>query len=390
MNTHEYQAKEVLIEYGIPVPPFAVAETLEQVKTALDHLHLDQAVIKAQVHAGGRGKAGGVKIAKSRKEILEKAGQMLGMKLVTKQTGSAGIIVQKILIGAPLDIQKEFYVSAVIDRQKAQATLMVSPEGGMDIEEVAEKNPDKILKVPFRFDGHLYTYQKWRIAKFMGWTGDVAEQGMQLLSSLAKAFIETDASLLEINPLVLTPDGKLLAIDAKLSIDENALYRQPKLATYDDPTQLPMQEARAKEFDLAYIAMEGNIGCMVNGAGLAMATMDIIQHYGGKPANFLDVGGGASKEKVAEGFKIIVSDPHVKAILVNIFGGIMNCVTLAGGIIAAMGEFELNVPLIVRLEGTNADKGKKMLEESGLNIITAQSLDEAAKKAVGAVNGSTR
>ena len=390
MNTHEYQAKEVLIEYGIPVPPFAVAETIEQVKTALDHLHLDQAVIKAQVHAGGRGKAGGVKIAKSRKEILEKAGQMLGMKLVTKQTGSAGIIVQKILIGAPLDIQKEFYVSAVIDRQKAQATLMVSPEGGMDIEEVAEKNPDKILKVPFRFDGHLYTYQKWRIAKFMGWTGDVAEQGMQLLSSLAKAFIETDASLLEINPLVLTPDGKLLAIDAKLSIDENALYRQPKLATYDDPTQLPMQEARAKEFDLAYIAMEGNIGCMVNGAGLAMATMDIIQHYGGKPANFLDVGGGASKEKVAEGFKIIVSDPHVKAILVNIFGGIMNCVTLAGGIIAAMGEFELNVPLIVRLEGTNADKGKKMLEESGLNIITAQSLDEAAKKAVGAVNGSTR
>ncbi len=390
MNTHEYQAKEVLIEYGIPVPPFAVAETVEQVKAALDHLHLDQAVIKAQGHAGGRGKAGGVKIAKSREEILEKAGQMLGMKLVTKQTGSAGIIVQKILIGAPVDIQKEFYVSAVIDRQKAQATLMVSPEGGLDIEEVAEKNPDKILKVPFRFDGHLYTYQKWRIAKFMGWTGDVAEQGMRLLSGLAKAFIETDASLLEINPLVLTPEGKLLAIDAKLSIDENALYRQPKLATYDDPTQLPMQEARAKEFDLAYIAMEGNIGCMVNGAGLAMATMDIIQHYGGKPANFLDVGGGASKEKVAEGFKIIVSDPHVKAILVNIFGGIMNCVTLAGGIIAAMGEFELNVPLIVRLEGTNADKGKKMLEESGLNIITAQSLDEAAKKAVGAVNGSTR
>ncbi len=390
MNTHEYQAKEVLQKQGIPVPPFAVAETVEEVKAALDRLHLDQAVIKAQVHAGGRGKAGGVKIAKGRDEILDKAGQMLGMKLITKQTGPSGIIVRKVLICAPVDIEKEYYVSAVIDRQKAQATLIVSPEGGVDIEEVAEKSPEKILKVPFRFDGHLHTYQKWRVVKFMGWTGDVAEQGMKLLEALAKTFIETDASMLEINPLVLTPEGKLLAIDAKLAIDENALYRHPTLAAYDDPTQLPMQEARAKEFDLAYIAMEGNIGCMVNGAGLAMATMDIIQHYGGKPANFLDVGGGASKEKVAEGFKIIVSDPHVKAILVNIFGGIMNCVTLAGGIIAAMGELELNVPLIVRLEGTNADKGKRMLEESGLNIITAQSLDEAAKKAVGAVNGSTR
>ncbi len=387
MNTHEYQAKEVLQTYGIPVPPFEVAATIQEVKTALDHLGLDDAVIKAQVHAGGRGKGGGVKLAKGRSEILQKAEQMLGMKLVTKQTGPAGIIVRKILIGAPVDIQKEFYLSAIIDRQKAKATLIASPEGGVDIEEVAQKSPDKILKIPFRFDGHLYAFQRWRIAKFMGWSGQVAEQGMELLGSLAQAFIETDATLLEINPLVLTPEGKLLAIDAKLSIDENALYRQPKLASYYDPSQLAPQEARAQEFDLAYIAMEGNIGCMVNGAGLAMATMDIIQHYGGKPANFLDVGGGASQDKVAEGFKIILSDPHVKAILVNIFGGIMNCVTLAGGIIVAMGELALNVPLIVRLEGTNADKGKHMLEESGLNIITAQSLDEAAKKAVGAVNG---
>ncbi len=389
MNTHEYQAKEVLESYGIPVPPFAIAESIEEVKDALDRLALDQAVIKAQVHAGGRGKAGGVQLVKGRAAILAKAEQMLGMKLVSKQTGPSGIIVRKLLIGAPVDIQAEFYVSAVIDRQKAQAILIVSPEGGMDIEEVAEKSPEKILKIPFRFDGYLRTDQKWRIAKFMGWKDNVAIQGMKLVAALARAFIATDASLLEINPLALTTAGELIAIDAKLSVDENALFRQPKLAAFNDPSQLPIQEARAKKFDLAYIAMEGNIGCMVNGAGLAMATMDIIQHYGGKPANFLDVGGSASQEKVAEGFKIILLDPNVKAILVNIFGGIMNCVTLAGGIIAAMGELKLKVPLIIRLEGTQADKGKKMLEESALNIITAESLDEAAERAVGAADGHT-
>lgn len=384
MNTHEYQAKAILRKYGVPVPEGAVISSKEEAYAALESLNSPNVVIKAQVHTGGRGKAGGVKMAKDHQEALSYIGQMLGMRLVTKQTGKEGVLVKQLLLSIPENIEKEYYVGAVIDRQKRQAVLIVSPEGGMDIEEIAAATPEKIMTVPIRFDGHLRNYQKLAIAKFMGWAGDVARQGMDIVSAVAKAFIECDASLLEINPLVLTPNAQLVAVDAKLAIDENAAFRQKEIAQLFDDTQLPEAEVRAQKFDLAYVALDGNIGCMVNGAGLAMATMDIIHHHGGKPANFLDVGGSATEDKVAEGFKIILSDPQVKAILVNIFGGIMNCVTLAGGIIVAIGDLDLAVPLVVRMEGTNVVNGKKMLADSGLNIIIADSLEEAAEKVVAA------
>ncbi len=384
MNTHEYQAKAILKKYGIPVPDGAVVRTRDDAKRAIDALQLERSLVKVQVHAGGRGKAGGVKMADNKQEILNLVDKMLGMKIVTNQTGKEGIVANELLLYSPVVISKEFYLGAVIDRHKGRAILIASPEGGMEIEEVAAKTPEKILTVPIRFDGVLRGYQKLAIAKFMGWKGETAKQGMAIAAAVAKAFIECDASLLEINPLVLTPEGSLMAVDAKLSIDDNALFRQPEIAKYYDPTQLPAAEVRAEEFDLAYVALDGEIGCMVNGAGLAMATMDIIHHYGGKPANFLDVGGSATEEKVAEGFKIILSDPQVKAILVNIFGGIMNCVTLAGGIIVAVGQLDLSVPLIVRMEGTNVTNGKKMLADSGLNIVIADSLEDAARKAVAA------
>jgi succinyl-CoA synthetase beta subunit len=385
MNIHEYQAKIILRKYGIPIPHFVVVSDIEQLKKAIKDSKLNQAVVKVQIHAGGRGKAGGVKFAKTREQILEFGSQMLGMKIVNNQTGPEGIIARKLLISDPVSIKKEFYLGVIIDRQKATALLIASPEGGMDIEEIAEKTPEKVLTLPIRNDGVLKHFQLVRIAKFMGWQGDVARKGIKVVAGLAKAFIETDASLLEINPLVETDEGDIVAVDAKLSVDENALFRQPEIAEFYDATQLPFHEAQARAFDLAYISLEGQIGCMVNGAGLAMATMDIIQYYGGMPANFLDVGGGASQEKVAEGFKLILSDPQVKAVLVNIFGGIMNCVTLAAGIIAAASELQVTVPLIVRMEGTNVEKGKKMLEDSGLNIISADSLADAAEKAVKAI-----
>lgn len=380
MNTHEYQAKEILKKYGIPIPQFAVVSSEEELKRVIPTLPFDKAVIKIQVHAGGRGKAGGVKFAKNKEEMLEIGKKLLGMKIVNNQTGPEGVVAHQILISNPVDIEKEYYLSLVIDRQNGCASLIASPEGGMDIEEVAEKHPEKILTLLLRTDGIIKPYQLLRLTKFMGWQGDLAKQGAQIAVGLAKAFLDTDASLLEINPLVKTPDNKLWAVDAKLSIDENALYRQPEIAKFYDPTQLPKQEAQAKQYDLAYIALDGNIGCMVNGAGLAMATMDIINHYGGKPANFLDVGGGASEDKVAEGFKLILADPKVKAILVNIFGGIMDCGVLAAGIISAAKELQVKVPLVVRMEGTNVDIGKKLLAESKLNIIIADGLDDAAQK----------
>ncbi len=382
MNTHEFQAKEILKKYGINVPPFAVASTLDQAKEALDNLGLQKAVIKVQVHAGGRGKAGGVKLAKSRAEAEKYASELIGMKIVNNQTGPEGVIAHQILISPLIDYKKEYYLGAIIDRPNARAIIIASPEGGMEIEEVAEKSPEKILTMPIPLTGKLRGYQLLQICKFMGWKGETLKQGKALVAGLARAFIDTDASLLEINPLVEANDGSLQALDAKLSVDDNALYRQPQINGYYDFTQVSPNEAQAKEFDLAYIALDGEIGCMVNGAGLAMATMDIIHYYGGQPANFLDVGGGASKEKVAEGFKIILLDPKVKAILVNIFGGIMNCGTLAAGIIAAVGELQLKVPLVVRMEGTNVEIGKKLLADSGLNIIIAKDLADAAEKIV--------
>jgi succinyl-CoA synthetase beta subunit len=380
MDTHEYQAKQILKPYHIPIPEFEVASKNHDVDAIVKRMKLKEAVIKIQVHAGGRGKAGGVKFAKTPEEIFKLAEQLLGMKMVNNQTGPDGVVAHKVLISKPLDIKKEYYLGAVIDREKAEPILIASPEGGMEIEEVAAKHPDKILKLPIELDGSVRGFRLVRLCKFMGWKGEMAKTGAMIAKGVAKAFIETDASLLEINPLIESTDGKLWALDVKLSIDDNALFRQPEIAGFYDHTQQTENEVAAKEFDLAYIALEGNIGCMVNGAGLAMATMDIIKYSGGKPANFLDVGGGASKEKVAAGFKIILSDPKVKAILVNIFGGIMNCATLAEGIIAAVTEMGIKAPLVVRMEGTNVEEGKKLLKKSKLPIITADGLAEAAEK----------
>ncbi len=385
MNLHEYQAKKILKDYGIPIPPFGVASSVAEAKRIAEELHLTQAVLKIQVHAGGRGKAGGVKFARSKEEIAQVAKALIGMKMVNQQTGPEGVVAQKILLSKPIDIAKEFYLGAVVDRARATPILIASPEGGMEIEEIAHKTPERILKMPFSFEGKLRPYQLLRLAKFMGWKGELAKKGSQIAQAVAKCFIEKDAALLEINPLVQTPEGEIVALDAKLSLDDNALFRQRELLSCYDPTQVSPQEAAAKEYDLAYIAMHGNIGCMVNGAGLAMATMDIIQLYGGAPANFLDVGGGASKEKVAEGFRIILSDPKVKAILVNIFGGIMNCATLAEGVIHAAQEQQIRIPIIVRMEGTNVQEGKRLFQESRLKITTAEDLKKAAELAVQAV-----
>ncbi len=382
MNLHEYQAKQVLAEYGIPIPDFGIASSRKEAEKVVQSLGLSEAVIKIQVHAGGRGKAGGVKFAKTEAEIVPVAMKLIGMKMVNNQTGPEGIIAHKVMISRPVDIAKEYYLGAIIDRERGQPILIASFEGGMDIEEVAEKHPEKILTVPIGLQGEVKPFYLLRLAKFMGWQGEQAREGMQIAAKVAKAFMEKDGSMLEINPLVLSQEGRLWALDAKLSIDENALFRQPECHAFYDPTQQSPNEVAAKEHDLAYIALDGNIGCMVNGAGLAMATMDIIKHYGGAPANFLDVGGGASKEKVAAGFKIILADPKVKAVLVNIFGGIMNCATLAEGVLAASADLGIKVPLVVRMEGTNVEEGKRLLEHSGLAIMTADSLMEAAKKVV--------
>ncbi|NGX43041.1 MAG: Succinyl-CoA ligase [ADP-forming] subunit beta [Chlamydiae bacterium] len=388
MNTHEYQAKSILQKYGIPIPDFRVVSDFAEVEKVIEELGLDQAVVKVQVHAGGRGKAGGVKLSKSREEIIHDSQQLLGMKIVNVQTGKEGVVAHKIMISPLTDYRKEFYMGVVIDRHNARAVLMVSPEGGVEIEEVAAKTPERILKIPIRLNGKLRQYQLIEMAKFMGWKGDTAKQGMKIAAGLAKAFVEKDASLLEINPLVETMEGDLLALDAKLTVDDNALYRQKEIAEFYDVTQIPSNEAKAKENDLAYIALDGEIGCMVNGAGLAMATMDMIYHHGGNPANFLDVGGGASQQKVAEGFKILLSDPNVKGILVNIFGGIMNCVTLAAGIITAASEQEILVPLVVRMEGTNVEQGRQILTDSELNIIIVDNLTDAAEKIVAAAKSA--
>lgn len=382
MNTHEYQAKIVLRKYGIPIPEFVIVSNMSEVQDAIAEMGLEKAVLKVQVHAGGRGKAGGVKLVQSPEEILEQAEKMLQMCIINNQTGLEGVVAYQLMISPLIDYVKEYYIGAIIDRQEGQAVLIVSPEGGMDIEDIAAKFPHRLLKTPIPLTGKLRSYQLTQIGKFMGWKGKILEQGKTILSSLAKAFVETDASLLEINPLVETTEGFLLALDAKLSIDDNALFRQPFLQGFYDPTQVTKYEAQAKDFDLAYVALNGEIGCMVNGAGLAMATMDIIHHYGGNPANFLDVGGGASQEKVAEGFKIILSDPKVKAIFVNIFGGIMNCATLASGIVAAARELQPRVPIVVRMEGTNVEEGKEILAHSGLKIEVVDSFSGAAQQVV--------
>lgn len=382
MNIHEFQAKRILEKYGIPIPEFVVVSSMEEVEELLKKNGWGSAVLKVQVHAGGRGKAGGVKFAKTRQEILDAARALLGKKIVTQQTGSEGLIAHQVMISPPINIQHEYYIGITVNRERAQNVLIASPVGGMEIEQIAHDQPDKVLVLPVPVYGDFRSYHLVHLAKFMGWEGATAKQGMELVNNLVKAFSEIDASLLEINPLVKTEEGKLFALDAKVVLDDNAIYRHPSLKKMFDPSQVNPNEAAAQQIDLAYVALTGDIGCIVNGAGLAMATMDLIQHFGGAPANFLDVGGGASKEKVAEGFKIILSDPKVKAILVNIFGGIMDCGTLAEGIIAAAKELDIHVPLVVRLEGTNVERGKHLLKESGLNIISVGDLAEAAQKVV--------
>lgn len=382
MHLHEFQAKTILRQYGVQVPDFVVISSANDVNTALKDLNISEAVVKAQIHAGGRGKAGGVVIAPTPEEVQKAAEKMLGMIIINNQTGKEGIKVRQVLISPLVKFTKEYYLAAAIDRKNGQAVIIASPDGGMEIEEIAAKTPERIKTIPISHKGTLRNYQLLELAKFMDWTGPIAEQGKKTIEALIKAFIDTDASLLEINPLVLTTEEDIVALDAKLTIDDNALFRQHSLAQSQDLTQVSIHEARAKEFDLAYVALDGNIGCIVNGAGLAMATMDIIYHYGGKPANFLDIGGGATEEKIAEGFKILLSDPKIKAILVNIFGGIMNCATLAAGLVTATTELKVKVPLIIRMEGTNVEKGKKILQESDLKIIIADDLTDAAKKAV--------
>jgi len=385
MKIHEYQAKEILRQYAIPTPRGKACFSVDEAVTAAQKMGGTVWVVKAQIHAGGRGKGGGVKIARSVHEVREFAAQILGMQLVTHQTGAVGQKVRCLLVEEGVHIAREFYVAFVVDRSKQRVVLIASSEGGMEIEVVAEKSPDKIHKVWVDPITGLTDADADAVSHKIGLTG-LADARL-CLQALYRAFVEKDATLAEINPLVLTSDGRVIALDAKFSFDSNALYRHPEIVAYRDLAEEDPNEIEASKFDLSYIALDGNIGCLVNGAGLAMATMDIIKLYGGAPANFLDVGGGATKEKVAEAFKLMLKNPKLRAILVNIFGGIMKCDVIAEGVVAAVREMHLQVPLVVRLEGTNVDLGKKILAESGLAIIAANDMADAAKKAVAAAQG---
>lgn len=382
MNIHEYQGKEILRKYGVAVPNGKAAFSVEEAVEAAKELGTDVWVVKAQIHAGGRGKAGGVKIAKNLDEVRTYAEELLGKTLVTHQTGPKGKEVKRLLIEEGCDIKKEYYVGIVLDRAASHVVLMASEEGGTEIEEVATKTPEKIFKETIDPLTGLTPFQARRIAFHINIPNELVNQAANFMLGLYKVFVEKDCSIAEINPLVVTGDGKVMALDAKLNFDSNALYRHKDILEYRDLDEEDPKEIEASKYDLSYISLEGNIGCMVNGAGLAMATMDIIKYYGGEPANFLDVGGGATAEKVTEAFKIILSDPNVKGIFVNIFGGIMKCDIIATGIVEAAKELGLQVPLVVRLEGTNVDLGKKILNESGLHIIAAESMADGAQKIV--------
>jgi succinyl-CoA synthetase beta subunit len=387
MNIHEYQAKQVLKAYGVPVAKGLPAFTVDEAVKAAETLGGPVWVVKAQIHAGGRGKAGGVKVVKSIDEVRIEAKRLLGSTLVTHQTGPQGKVVQRLYIEEGSGIEKEFYLALLVDRETSRLAFVVSTEGGMDIEKVAHDTPDKIVNVSIDPATNICPHHVRAIAKALKLPlgGPQQKQLAKLISELHRAFVEKDMSLLEINPLILTKAGDILCLDAKINFDSNALDRHPDIKELRDVSEEDPKEIEASKFDLSYVALDGTIGCMVNGAGLAMATMDIIKLYGSEPANFLDVGGGASKEKVAAAFKIITADPRVKGILVNIFGGIMKCDIIAEGVMAAVKEVGLEVPLVVRLEGTNVELGKKILNESKLNVISADDLDDAAQKIVKAV-----
>jgi succinyl-CoA synthetase beta subunit len=398
MNIHEYQAKAILKSFGAPVAKGAPAMSVADAEKAAADLGGPVWVVKSQIHAGGRGKGtfkekeaggkGGVRIAKSAAEVKQYASEMLGRTLVTHQTGAAGKQVNRLYIEDGSAIDKEFYLSLLVDRVTSRVAFVVSTEGGMNIEEVAHDTPEKIVSFSIDPATGFMPHHGRRIAKALGLSGDLAKQAAKVGASLFKAFTEKDMSLLEVNPLVVTKGGELVCLDAKMGFDANALERHPDVAALRDESEEDAKEIEASKYDLSYIALDGTIGCMVNGAGLAMATMDIIKLYGAEPANFLDVGGGASKEKVTAAFKIITSDPNVKGILVNIFGGIMRCDVIAEGVVAAVKEVGLKVPLVVRLEGTNVEKGKAIINQSGLDVIAADDLDDAAQKIVAAVKGA--
>jgi succinyl-CoA synthetase beta subunit len=391
MKIHEYQGKQLFRKYGVPVPvgipAMSVEEALAAIPSVQQQAGTEVVVVKAQIHAGGRGKGGGVKVAKTRADAEAAVKKIFGMQLVTPQTGPEGKKVQRLLVEQGLAIEHEYYLGMLLDRGTGLVTVMASTEGGMDIEEVAAKHPEKILKAAIDPATGWQDWQSRHLARRLGLTGKVADELAVFMRALTRCYDETDCSLLEINPLVTTKDGKVLALDAKINFDDNAVYRHPELEEWRDASEEDPSETEAKKWDLSYIALDGNIGCMVNGAGLAMATMDIIKFYGGSPANFLDVGGGATAEKVTAAFKIITTDPGVKAIFVNIFGGIMKCDTIAQGVIAAVKEVGLKVPLVVRLEGTNVELGKKMLADSKLNIVNAADMADGAQKVVKAAKG---
>jgi succinyl-CoA synthetase beta subunit len=387
MNIHEYQAKAVLRAFDVPVSYGLPAMSVEEAVNAAKELGGPVWVVKAQIHAGGRGKAGGVKVVKSIEDVEKEAKRLLGSTLVTIQTGPAGKEVNRLYIEEGSLIDKEFYLSMLVDRETSKIAFVVSTEGGVNIEEVAHNTPEKIVTFSVDPATGIMPHHGRHVANALKLSGDLAKQAENLVSKLYKAFTARDMSLLEVNPLIITKDGKLMCLDAKVGFDSNALYRQPEMLALRDLSEEDPKEIEASKYDLSYITLDGTIGCMVNGAGLAMATMDIIKLYGEAPANFLDVGGGASKEKVTAAFKIITADPNVKGILVNIFGGIMKCDVIAEGVVAAVKEVGLKVPLVVRLEGTNVEQGKKIISESKLNVLSADDLDDAAQKIVKAVRG---
>jgi succinyl-CoA synthetase beta subunit len=386
MNIHEYQAKDLLKRYGVPVPEGKVAATPREVRAVAVELG-GRCVVKAQIHAGGRGKAGGVKLASNPEEAEKWGAEMLGKKLFTHQTGPEGREVRKVLVEQALDIERELYLGMVLDRAKSRLAVIASSEGGVEIEEVAAKTPERILKELVHPAVGLQPFQCRKLADALGVRSEQVGKLTAMMQGLYRAFDECDASLAEINPLVLTRDGKVIALDAKMNFDANALFRQPGVVALRDLNEEDPREVEASQYDLSYISLDGNIACMVNGAGLAMATMDIIKLCGGEPANFLDVGGGADKEKVGQAFRILLADPRIRGVLINIFGGIMRCDVLAQGVVDAARELNVSVPLVVRMQGTNVDIGKRILADSGLPIISAETMAEAAEKIVGAVKG---
>ena len=388
MNVHEYQAKKLLSDFGVRVPGGQVVFSADEVSEVLDTLNSAKYVVKAQIHAGGRGKGGGIKVVDNSHDAMAAADEIIGMNLVTHQTGPEGKTVGSVLIEEASSIEKEFYLGMVIDRSREKVVVMGSPEGGVEIEEVAAKSPEKIIKEHVDISLGIQPYQCRKIAYFMGLEGGAVRQAVSFISSLYRVFIEKDCSLAEINPLVLTSDGNIVALDAKINFDDNALFRHRDIVGLRDRDEEDPLELEASDAGISFIKLDGDIGCLVNGAGLAMATMDIIKHHGGEPANFLDVGGGATTEQVTKAFKMILSDENVKAIFVNIFGGIMKCDTIADGIVEAAGEVGINVPLVVRLEGTNVEAGREILSNSGLDIQTGADMKEAASKVVESAKSS--